>query len=205
MDLQVVGAGLGRTGTHSLKVALERLLGGRCHHMYEVFMDYERQLPLWQRAVNGEPFEEWAPVALDGFVASVDWPSARWYPELADANPSALVLLSHRGDADTWWRSADKTIFHGMREAGDPDDFRRMARPLIEDHIGSYTDEATAKAGYERHNAAVRERIPADRLLEWVPGDGWEPICARLGVPVPDEPFPLTNTTAEFRRQRGWD
>ena len=205
MDLKVVGAGLGRTGTHSLKVALERLLGGRCHHMYEVFMDAERQLPLWQAAVDGAPFDTWAPQAMEGFVASVDWPSSRWYAELADANPGAKVLLSHRGDADTWWRSADRTIFVGMREGGDPDEFRRMARPLIVDHIGSYDDEAVAKAGYDRHNAEVRERIPADRLVEWMPSDGWGPLCAMLDVPEPDEPFPVTNTTAEFRARNGWD
>ena len=203
MNLKVVGAGLGRTGTMSLKRALERLLGGTCHHMHEVFLDAERQLPLWQQAVDGAPYEAWAP-ALDGFVASVDWPSSRWYAELAGANPDAKVLLSHRGDADTWWRSADRTIFVGMREQGD-DEFRRMARRLIADHIGSYTDADVAKAGYERHNAQVRERIPADRLVEWTPQDGWEPLCRMLDVPVPDEPFPVTNTTTEFRASRGWD
>ena len=204
MTLQVVGAGLGRTGTHSLKVALERLLGGKVHHMYEVFMDASNQVPRWQAAVDGAPYDEWAP-ALDGFVASVDWPSCRWYAQLADANPEAKVLLSHRGDADTWWRSADKTIFVGLREAGEEDEFRRMVRPLIADHIGSYTDEAIAKAGYERHNAEVRERIAADRLVEWMPSDGWGPLCTMLDVPVPDEPFPVTNTTGEFRKRNGWD
>ena len=204
MTLKVVGAGLGRTGTHSLKVALEQLLGGKVHHMFEVFQDVERQLPLWQAAVDGAPYETWAP-ALDGFVASVDWPSCRWYAELADANPDAKVLLSHRGDADTWWRSADRTIFVGMRSEGDADDFRAMVQPLIRDHIGSFTDEAVAKAGYDRHMVEVRARIPADRLVEWMPSDGWGPLCEMLDVPVPDEPFPVTNTTSEFRARNGWD
>lgn len=114
------------------------------------------------------------------------------------------MVLSHRGDADTWWRSADRTIFHGMRAGQDPDDFRRFVRPLVTDHIGSYEDEAVAKAGYERHNAEVRERIPSDRLVEWMPADGWTPLCDALGVAVPDEPFPVTNTTEEFRARAGW-
>lgn len=77
MTLQVIGAGLGRTGTNSLKVALERLLGGRVHHMYEVFLDGQRQFPLWQAAADGAPYAQWDH-ALDGFVGAVDWPSCRW-------------------------------------------------------------------------------------------------------------------------------
>jgi hypothetical protein len=200
MSLRVVGAGLGRTGTRSLKAALEHLLDGKVHHMSDVFADPARQVPYWQSAVEGAPYETWAP-ALDGFVASVDWPSCRWYRTLAVENPDALVLLSHRGDADTWWRSAEQTIFVRMEDDDSPhaDVFRRMVRPLIRDHIGSYTDASAAKAGYERHNAEVRRHISAERLLEWMPGDGWEPLCNALGLPMPAEPFPVLNTTEEYR------
>lgn len=201
MALQVVGAGLGRTGTNSLKVALEQLLGGTVHHMYEVFLDGERQFPLWEAAVDGAPYETWSP-ALDGFVASVDWPSCRWYERLASENPDAIVLLSHRGDADEWWGSADRTIFRHARTGPADSPELGIIRRLIVDHIGSYEDEEVAKAGYERHNAEVRERIPAARLLVWRPEDGWEPICAALDLPVPDVPFPHSNSTEEFRARR---
>lgn len=200
MQLRVVGAGLGRTGTHSLKLALERLLGGPCHHMVEVF-DHPESWDAWQRAVEGAPLADWDS-ALDGYVAAVDWPSCRFYAELADANPGAVVLLSTRTDADEWWRSASKTIFaHLPRRADD-----RMAAWLVElitGHIGDFRDEGTAKAGYERHLAEVRATIPAGRLVEWRPTDGWAPICEALGVPVPDDPFPLTNTTDEWLSRRG--
>jgi hypothetical protein len=204
MSLRVVGAGLGRTGTKSLKVALEWLLGGKVHHMAEVFADAERQVPLWQAAAEGAPYETWAP-ALEGFVASVDWPSCRWYETLAAEHPDAMVLLSHRGDADTWWRSAERTIFIRMRKKDDPraEAFRCMVNPLIVGHIGSYTDEAVAKAGYERHNAEVRDRIPANRLIEWIPGDGWKPLCEALGFDVPLDPFPVTNTAEEYSLKYG--
>jgi hypothetical protein len=204
MSLRVVGAGLGRTGTRSLKDALQRLLGGKVHHMSDALADPERQVPLWQAAIGGAPYDTWAP-ALDGFVASVDWPSCRWYETLAAQHPDAMVLLSHRRDADTWWRSAERTIFVRIQNEDDPraEAFRSMVRPLIVEHIGSYTDEAIAKAGYERHNAEVRERIPGNRLIEWMPGDGWEPLCDALGIDVPPEPFPVTNTTEEYRVKYG--
>ena len=198
-SLRVVGAGLGRTGTHTLKVVLERLLGGPCHHMVEVF-EHPEQWERLQAAVDGAPLAEWGSV-LDGYVAAVDWPMCRWYAELAEANLDAVVLLSVRDSAEQWWTSASNTIFKALPE--DPtDDWGRWAVQLIDGHIGSHTDGEIAKAGYERHNAAVRATVPADRLLEWNAKDGWEPLCAALGVPVPDEPFPVTNTTEEFNARR---
>jgi hypothetical protein len=194
VKLEVVGAGLGRTGTHTLKVVLEQLVGPT-HHMVELFA-HPDQIPYWASAVNGAPLSEWGTV-LDPYAASVDWPSCRWYAELAEANPDAIVLLSTRASADEWWNSASKTIFQVRPPSGDP--WGDAVMKLITDHIGSMTDAETAKAGYERHNAEVRATIPSSRLLEWKATDGWEPICEALGVPVPDEPFPVTNTTAEFQ------
>ncbi len=172
--------------------------------MSDVLADPDGQVPLWQAAMRGAPYDTWAP-ALDGFVASVDWPSCRWYATLADEHPDAMVLLSLRSDADTWWRSAERTIFVRIQNESDPgaDAFRTMVRPLILEHIGSYTDEAVAKAGYERHNAEVRERIPVNRLIEWTPEDGWDPLCRALGVEVPSEPFPVANTTENYRAKYG--
>src|SRR5687768_4747018 len=111
MGLKVVGAGLGRTGTHSLKEALERLLGGPCYHMIEVFGRPD-DIPTWHAAANGEmpPWNEF----LAEFHAAVDWPAAAFWPELSEANPEAIILLSTR-DTEGWWRSADQTIFEAMR------------------------------------------------------------------------------------------
>ena len=201
MDLTVVGAGVGRTGTHSLKVALEQVLGGRCHHMAEVFPS-EEQKAGWSEAMHGEPLD-WDAL-LGDFVATVDWPAAAFWRELANANPDALVLLSVRPAAD-WYRSASNTIFVGITnwaEHGDPwmTAFVHGMRTRFCDRFG---DPAAMQRAFEDHNAAVRAEIPADRLLEWTPADGWEPICERLGVPVPDEPFPVTNTTDDFRSMLG--
>src|SRR5437868_3163965 len=108
MTLRVIGAGVGRTGTESLKLALERLLGGRCYHMMEVFGRPE-DIPVWLSAARGQD-PDWVNF-LREFTAAVDWPASAYWRQLSEAFPEALVLLSLRADADTWWASASKTIF----------------------------------------------------------------------------------------------
>jgi hypothetical protein len=201
MSLKVVGAGVGRTGTHSLKVALEQLLGGRCHHMMEVFPS-EPQKEGWARAMYGEDVDWHA--LLDGFVASVDWPSAAFWRELSEANPDALVLLSVR-PADAWFRSASNTIFVGIQDWADKGDpwMQAFVHGMGERFSNRFGDADAMMAAFERHNDEVRAGVPASRLLEWTPADGWDPICERLGLPVPSEPFPVTNTTEDFRAMLG--
>jgi hypothetical protein len=204
VTIRLIGAGLGRTGTMSQKQAIERLTGERCYHMFEVFTHPE-DVPTWAAAVAGEPVD-WDALFGD-CVATVDWPGCNFWRQLADAYPDAPVLLSTRDSAETWWQSADNTIFNVFRNGPeDPDDpWFRMADPLIRAVIPDPSDEAGSKAGYERHNAEVRAAIEPARLIEWQPGDGWAPIAAALGVAVPDEPFPHTNSTKEFRTRAGWD
>lgn len=194
--MRIIGAGFGRTGTHSLKVALERLLGGTCHHMMEVFA-HPDEVPIWTAAARGDA-PDWA-TFLSGYTAICDWPGAACWPELAAAFPDAPVVLSHR-DVDSWWRSATATIFPGVTatDAGDP--WRAMVDAILaRSGITDVTDEAGCKAAYLANLERARAEIPAARLVEWTAADGWEPLCAALGVAVPDEPFPLTNTTAEFQ------
>ncbi|MEZ4215328.1 MAG: sulfotransferase [Myxococcota bacterium] len=205
MTLRVVGAGLGRTGTMSLKAALERLLGAPCYHMLEVFQHADH-VALWEAAAR-------APVAaparsplgdraawralLDGYAAAVDWPACAFWPELAHAFPDALVLLSTR-DPQAWWRSASATIFPSI--AGGTPEWRSMIEAVFARHFTTaIDDEGACIEAYERHVARVRAAVPRERLLEWQPGDGWEPLARALGVAVPDEPFPHTNTTEDFR------
>jgi hypothetical protein len=199
--LKVVGAGVGRTGTHSLKIALEQLLGGSCHHMVEVFA-HPDEVPVWTDAIDGKP-TDWDAL-MQPYVAQVDWPGASFWPELSKANPDALVILSTR-DPDKWFASCTNTIFGGIRAMSEGGDawmsaMLRLFRERFSDRI---EDRDTMVAAYERHNDAVRAGIPNERLLEWTGSDGWEPLCERLGLPVPAEPFPHVNTTAEFREMLG--
>jgi Sulfotransferase domain len=200
MALKIVGAGLGRTGTNSLKVALETLLGGPCYHMFELLAHQER-LPDWERAAQGGPMD-WDEL-FDGYVATVDWPGCAYWRELAAANPDAHVLLSVR-DADGWWASMESTIvpiLSGPPIPGDPDGGRGQA--MISEMFRTrftedWADRDGAIAAYEAHNDAVRREVPAQRLIEWRTGEGWEPICEGLGVPVPATPFPHENSSGDF-------
>src|SRR5215472_1167383 len=200
--LKVVGAGVGRTGTHSLKNALEILLGGTCHHMIEVIMVSPEQIPTWIEAIDGKEID-WNAL-MEPYTAQVDWPGASFWPELSAANPDALVLLSVR-DPDEWYTSCSNTIFGGIqRMVNEGNEWMAAMLRLFGERFSDKIDDRNAMiAAFEKHNDAVRAAIPADRLLEWTAADGWEPICERLGVPVPSEPFPVTNTTKEFREMLG--
>jgi len=203
--MRVVGAGFGRTGTKSLKLALERLGFGPCHHMLEVGTNPD-QLPHWQRAAAGEAMD-WSEVFRD-YGACVDWPSARYWRELAAHYPDAKMILSLR-DPDTWFDSVQRTIYPVMRDHAkhaEPERRQRlgMAHELIvrQTFDGRIDERAHATQVFRDHNAAVQREIDPDRLLVFEAAQGWAPLCAHLGVPVPDEPFPLTNTTDEFVNRR---
>jgi hypothetical protein len=167
--------------------------------MSDVFEHCEH-IPLWEQAALAERPN--LDAILDGYRATVDWPAAGFWRELAAANPDALILLSVRRDAETWWRSADSTIFDGLRREIPPPAFMAMWRALTQRSSLAGLDHETAVAFYDRHNADVRATADPARLMEWQPGDGWEPICDALGVAVPDEPFPHANTTEEFLERR---
>jgi len=209
MALRVVGAGLGRTGTASLQLALQQLLDGRCYHMGETFGRPD-DIPVWHAAVTGSS-PDWH-AFLAEFVATVDWPACAFWRELADANPDAIVLLSTRASADAWWKSAHDTIFQISKRELPPEAPPQFAAQIAMaadmfalTFTPGWEDETEAKRAYEAHNAAVRAAIDPARLVDWQPGDGWEPICAALGVPVPSDPFPHVNTTADFRAMTGMD
>jgi hypothetical protein len=202
MALRVVGAGLGRTGTNSLKIALEQLLGGRCYHMSELFQR-AGDTTVWHAAVREEPVD-WGAL-LSGYAATVDWPACAFWRELAAANPDAVVVLSTRNSAREWWDSMERTIVSTLSRPVPPDDVewvrrRTMTLEMLDTRFSpGWRERDTAMAAYKRHNDQVREGVPSERLVDWRPGDGWEPICAALELPVPAEPFPHVNTEAEFR------
>jgi hypothetical protein len=165
--------------------------------MLEIIND-PAQVPGWTDAIEGRDVD-WQKL-LNGYVAQVDWPGASFWQEISGANPDALVVLSTR-DPDAWYRSAANTIFHvfenpipGLEEWFGS--VHKLFRERFSDDLGNATAMIDA---FERHNAQVRAGVPASQLLEWTPSDGWGPICERLGVAVPNEPFPATNTTNETR------
>ena len=177
-------------------VALEQLLGAPCYHMHVVAKqpDHTR---VWHDASLGK-MPDWLNF-FDGYGAAVDWPACAFWPELSAAYPNALVLPSVR-DADSWWKSASSTIFAPHISSSER---LAMWNAIIKARFTTQIDDREAAiAAFEAHHARVRETVPAQRLLEWRAGDGWEPICKALNLAIPSEPFPHTNTTEEFLARR---
>ena len=214
--MQVIGAGFGRTGTMSLKVALETLGFGPCYHMTEVF-EHPEHADLWLAAWRGEPVK-WDGF-LNGYESLVDWPACTFYEDLMKQHPDAKILLSIR-EPDRWYESTRSTIYElsniPTRSALSRATFYfigfivpgitaivRMAQGIIWNGTfgGNFEDRRHAINIFDRHNEEVRRRVPAERLLVYEVKEGWEPLCEFLGVAVPDEPFPRLNDKAEMRRR----
>lgn len=203
MALEVIGAGFGRTGTNSLRLALERLGFGPCHHMFEV-RDNPEQLPAWEAAARGEAVN-WDAM-FEGYRAQVDWPGAAYWRQLADFYPDAKVILSVR-DPHAWFNSVQATIgpfmttMRGRHDSAHMNAISEMCGQFIVQDIfgGRLEDRNHAIAVFEAHVAEVKATISAERLLVYETGSGWGPLCVFLGVPEPDEPYPLTNSTKDFQ------
>ena len=208
MTIEVIGVGLGRTGTASLKLAIEQLGFGPCHHMLEV-LQTEGAAARWSARARGEPIA-WEDL-LGGFRATLDWPSVYFWRELVEHYPNARVILTER-DEESWFASISSTIFRALaaplpREPGPVRDQRAMALDIIvERHFDNRAqDRAHVLDVYRRHNAAVRAQVSPDRLLVHDVSAGWAPLCRFLGVPVPAAPFPHANRGEEFRQGVGRD
>jgi len=205
MSLKVIGTGFGRTGTNSLKLALEQLGFGPCHHMYEI-RDHREQLPFWQAAAAGD-LPDWDEVFVN-YNACIDWPSARFWREITSYYPDAKVLHSIRPE-ESWLNSFYKTIYpvmrdHKDREPGPSRDRVEMAHEIVLEQVfdGRAEDRDYALNVYRAHNQAVVSTISPDRLLVYDVSQGWEPLCSFLGVPVSDTPLPHVNSTTQFHQER---
>jgi Sulfotransferase domain len=202
MALEVIGSGFGRTGTKSLKAALERLGFGPCHHMHEIVVNPD-QVAHWQGLAAGEG-ADWDAV-FAGYRSQVDWPGAHVWRELAAAFPDAKVIHTVRPE-EKWWASFDKTIGKLMARHGDlplPPHIRDILLAW-NDLVGKSTfsgvldDKEIGLAAFRQRTKDVREALPPSSLLVFDVAEGWGPLCAFLGVEVPDEPFPHHNLRADF-------
>ena len=200
--LKVIGAGFGRTGTHSLKLALETLGFGPCHHMFEIRQS-RQQLELW-RTISKTPDIDWN-LVFAGYLSQTDWPGARYWQQLAKAFPHSKVVLTYR-DPKSWYQSFKSTIVRANR-AGilhDPDLHTRAMAEIVEDIVFRQTfddrpeDENHAISIYLKHISDVMEEIPRERLLLYNVSEGWQPLCDFLDVKVPDSAFPVPNSKEFF-------
>ncbi len=201
MALAIIGPGFGRTATNSLKIALEHLGFGPCHHMFEV-RDNPGQLADWEAAARGEQVD-WDRV-FRGYRSQVDWPGARYWRELAQHWPEAKVILTVR-EPDAWFDSVQATIAPFLAARGTHPSphvnaivemgYQTVVAQIFHDRM-SERDHATRV--FREHIAAVQAEIAPDRLLTLDMHEGWAPLCAFLGVAVPDMPFPKTNSSKAF-------
>lgn len=201
VHIRVVGAGFGRTGTMSMKHALELLGFGPCYHMIEVVnnLGHERA---WHAASHGGSLD-WS--VFDGYRSIVDWPAVHYWRDLIERFPQAKVVLTVR-DGESWYKSVTDTIYGRISQPvphGAPEIMRihrEMTRKIVLENTfgGRFTDKKHAIGVYERHNDDVRRAVEPSRLLVYSVKEGWEPLCDFLGVPIPDEPFPRVNDTASF-------
>jgi Sulfotransferase domain len=196
MALKVIGSGLGRTGTMSLKLALEQLGFSKCYHMVEVFLN-QHHGQLWVDAADGHP--DWDRL-FEGYAATVDYPGARFWRPLAEFYPQAKVLHSVR-DPDKWFDSTQATIF-SERNLGRVTNIPGLQTFFDKAVHSGFADKIHDRdfmvAYFKRHTDDVIRTIPKERLLVYETGSGWEPLCAFLGVPVPESPFPRENTREKF-------
>jgi hypothetical protein len=192
-------------------MALETLLGEPCYHMYETIARRVEHVPLWLRVFNGDVGV--ANESFDGFAAAVDWPTSTVRREMAELYPDVPVVLTRRTSADAWWQSASKTVFPLIKTLNEDEPvdiefgINMMSRLRTDVELADAAalkaivdDEAGMKAAYERHLAEVELAIDPARLVNHQPGDGWEPLCEALGLPVPDEPYPHSNTADDFNK-----
>jgi hypothetical protein len=202
MTLKVIGAGLGRTGTLSLKLALEHIGLGPCYHMSEMLSQIRSHLPLWLDSAKGNP--QWDTIFGD-YQSTTDYPGCMFWRELLAKYPDAKVILTTR-DAEKWFESCAATVFseeHRARFEGNPlmaEFFELTVFGDLGDRLG---DRAKMVDYFNAWNQAVIDEVPADKLLVYRAGDGWEPLCEFLGVPVPAEPYPRVNSREEMTERTG--
>ena len=200
-ELQVIGAGFGRSGTTSLREALRILDLRPCYHMRVALLS-TAHMRFWIRAKAGEAVDYRS--VLGGYRATVDWPACEFYRELMAAFPEAKVLLNHR-DPEGWYDSMVETIW--AIQAVFPWWLPRNVWRIHDDLLwngrfrGEFLNRARTLERYREHVEEVRRVVPPERLLVYDVKEGWEPLCRFLGRPVPaGVPFPRLNDRRFFQR-----
>ncbi|ORY95639.1 P-loop containing nucleoside triphosphate hydrolase protein [Syncephalastrum racemosum] len=219
--LQVIGAGFGRTGTDSLRTALN-MLGYRCHHMKEMMVPGRYPLEFRDAYLHPEKETDWDMI-YDDFDAAVDWPSTSFLKQLMDKYPEAKIILTER-DAESWYKSIYNTIYQFPKNNLVTDDapqemkdMMKMCKTIVLDGAfgdkpGLMEDKEKIMAMILEHNAWCKANIPAERLLVLQTAEmSWETLCPFLGKDIPNVPFPRANSSGDMNSlgatiaKNGWN
>lgn len=188
--MKVIGAGLPRTGTFSLCLALERIGFGPCHHMATLIED-PSSAPLWTAALAGGDLPH-------DHVSAVDFPACLLVGEFLARDPGLKVILTLRDPAD-WADSMAATVMADPGEV-DPALTALVAASFLRLFGTTAPSRAELIAGFQRHADRIRVLVPPRQLLCYRVEEGWGPLCRFLGQPVPPVPFPRSNDRAAFAR-----
>jgi hypothetical protein len=199
--MKLIGAGFGRSGTMSLKAALEQIGYGPCYHMKITMFRYLHMrffMRAWEkRKVNWKKFYR-------GYNSVVDWPSCSFYKDLMAEFPDARVILNVR-DPESWYDSMKETIYAIVPRF--PFWFPRAIKRIHSEIIwsgdlkGVFEDREKCLEVYRQHIEDVKRTVPAERLFVYNVREGWKPLCEFLDVPVPEgKLFPHINDRKSFRR-----
>ena len=207
--MEVIGAGLGRTGTSSFCDAMD-ILGYKCHHMKKLLMDpTDKSSKLFYNTFLNKSAANWDEV-YEGYNACADWTAAYFYKDLLARYPNAKVILTERSFED-WYKSMKNTIYTAFRganklEPGHPRyEFRELSRKIIVDGYieddDKFLDVEFMRKYYDDHIKEIKEVVPANQLYCFQLGEGWEGICKFLDKSVPEVPYPKVNSTAQFKER----
>jgi hypothetical protein len=216
MALKVIGTGMGRTGTHSLKLALEELGFSKCYHM-EDLLNRPADIIYWEDAYAGKSIN-WDEL-FSGYQAAVDIPTFMFYKELLLKYPEAKFIHTTR-DPESWYKSFGDTIIKSSKPSIGQILAMSVRLPFSSKLRGQlrvfkftgvfmkhflpagYTDKEKTIAAFKEWNRQVLEYIPKEKMLVFNAKEGWEPLCRFLNVPVPQKPYPHSNTTQEFNARK---
>ena len=205
--MKVFGTGFGRTGTMSLKIALEKLGMGPCYHMKEIVIR-PSHIKMWYDISLGD-HPKWNQL-FKSFNSGVDYPVCLFYEELVNKFPDAKFILTLR-DFDSWYNSTLNTVYKVPTML--PAWFRKIVPPvhkliLMQNKLiwsglfnNQFGDKEYVRSVYNNHIDNVKKTIPDNRLLLYSVYEGWAPLCEFLDVDIPEDiPFPKVNDTAEILR-----
>jgi len=196
--MKVIGAGFSRTGTLSLKYALEHLGYQKCYHMHAVFRN-PHHLGYWNKALEHEKFD-WE-LLFEGYQATSDFPACLFWKQLLDYYPDAKVILTIR-DSEKWYASMKNTIFEVTRSNQNLDPILSFVKQKVFEELfeGQFENKHKTIQKFEALNNEIIKTIPSEKLLIYNVQGGWQPICQFLNHPIPQEEFPNKNSTKEFRK-----
>jgi len=206
MALKVIGTGLPRTGTASLKGALQLLGYQQTYHM-DNLLNNPSQVHYWVELFDTGSTDYDA--LFEGFAASTDFPGFFAYKALLKQYPDSKFILTTR-DPDIWYESIKNTVYQAVTaffQKDTPTDSMRRVEgvfQLLDRYLfgqffkGTFLDKEKTLSLVNAYLDEINAIIPADKMLIYEISEGWQPLCDFLELRVPEIEFPYKNKREDF-------